>query len=126
MTDVTTPTAAPRRYRAQEQRGRRLGKVLARLAPVQEVDEDLMHEIGTGFTRIDQVGAQLAAAMTTRGPERITHAHFEAALRDGVQGDTPEPIREFLAAVTPAPGLGRLGHGQRGSPDLPAAGSQRR
>lgn len=106
MAQVTTapPSVAfPSRYRAQEQRGRRLGKVLARLAHVQHVDDDLMREIGIGFTRVDEVGARLAAAITARGPGRVSQAQFQAALRDGVQEDTPGPIRDFLAAVTPEP-----------------------
>lgn len=77
--------------------------MLARLAHVEQVDESLMREIGVGFTRVDEAGARLAAAIGTRGPERVSHAQFQAALRGGVQDDTPAAIREFLAVVTPAP-----------------------
>ena len=58
---MTTPVTASApgetfatRFRAGEERGARIGRVLRLLGRVREVDEDLMRELGQGFDRVDE------------------------------------------------------------------------
>ena len=53
----------PSRYRSDEKRSARLGKVLRHFAGVKELDEELMQRLAEGFMQKDELGAELARAM---------------------------------------------------------------
>lgn len=103
--NTSAPSTFPRRFRAAEERGRRLGKPLKRFGRVGAVDEDLMERIGRGLTEHDEVGARLADAMRTRAPGGVTMAQFHTALNAGLAAveHPPAALVEFFDTVTPAP-----------------------
>jgi len=110
--------ATPTRFREAEERGRRLGRGLRMVARIDRVDEDLMARIGAAYWEQDDLGAELAQAIRRRpkDPERVTHATFAAALRDGVEDDAPAALRTFVETLAAPPAwLDRdlLAHGQR-------------
>lgn len=99
--------APPTRFRAAEDRGRRLGRTLRLLARVEEVDEDLMSRLGAAMWETDEVGARLAAAqrLPATDPGRVTMAMFRTALEDGVGAvpGAPDALRSFFAHVAATP-----------------------
>lgn len=99
--------AFPSRFRAAEERNRRLGRVLRYLGRVDEVDEALMDRLGRAFGRTDELGDRLAAAMRCRptDPDRVTMAQLRTALTHGVAAvdDPPTALREFFAVVEQTP-----------------------
>ncbi|MEV0894474.1 oxygenase MpaB family protein [Promicromonospora sp. NPDC050262] len=114
--DDVEPASAPypRRFRAAEARGARIGRPLRVLGRVRGVDEALLDRIGRAFNEEDDAGAALAAALRLPAgdPERVTHTQLRAALAgpagtpapDGA-GVAPLPpaLRRFLAEVTAVP-----------------------
>lgn len=103
--NTQTPPAYPRRHRADEERGARLGRPLKRFGRVHAVDEAWLDRIGRGFTERDEVGARLADAMRTRAPGGVTMQQFHTALNAGLDAvdDPPPALVEFFDAVTPVP-----------------------
>lgn len=95
----------PSRFRADEQRGARIGRVLRRVARVKTVDEELMTLIGRRFMERDEVGAALVAAMRREGDERVTMAQFQQALNRGIETveDAPPALQAFFEHVDAVP-----------------------
>lgn len=101
---ITEPDP-PARFRAAEERGRRIGRLLKVLGGVREIDEDLMSRIGAGFGRTDATGAMLAAAMRlpAGSKDRVTMAQFRRALVAGTDPACPPALRDFFAVVEATP-----------------------
>ncbi|MHC1559459.1 oxygenase MpaB family protein [Actinomycetospora sp. C-140] len=93
----------PGRFRAAPERSRRIARPLAVVARVRETDEDLLDTIGRRMFTRDEVGADLAAAMSRprTDPERVTMAAFSRALA----GSPPEgpALARFFAVVEDTP-----------------------
>ena len=91
--DIGRPAAAyPRRFRAAEARGVRIGRPLRLLGRTErEIDEALLDRIGRAFLEEDDAGAALAAAMRLPAgtPGRVTHRQ----LREALAGPAPEATR---------------------------------
>ena len=101
-----SPTV-PSRYRSDEKRSARLGKVLRLFAGVRELDEELMQRLAEGFMQKDELGAELARAMRLPAghPERVTMAQFQTASADGIAAvaDPPPALRAFFDVVDSVP-----------------------
>lgn len=99
--------AVPSRYRSDEKRSARLGKVLRHFAGVKKLDEELMQRLAEGFMQKDELGADLARAMRLPAghPERVTMAQFQAASTDGIAAvdDPPRALRAFFDVVDTEP-----------------------
>ena len=95
-------TAAPRRHRAAEARGRAMGRPLRAIAGVAEVDEELMERIGAAYLTADRLGADVAEAMRARvgDPARVTRAAIRDALEHGVDDATPPALRTLVATAS--------------------------
>lgn len=107
----------PRRFRAAPARNRRIARPLALVAGVREVDEALLDEIGRRMFARDEVGADLADAMSRprHDPERVTMAAFHRALAEPgavpaaarsaaeLPPSIPPALARFLAAVEDTP-----------------------
>lgn len=95
----------PRRFRAAPERSRRLARPLALVAGVGEVDEELLAEIGRRLLVRDEVGADLAAAMSRPrdDPERVTMGAFRRALAEPGREPATPALARFLAAVENTP-----------------------
>ena len=97
----------PTRYRSDEKRSARLGRVLRHFAGVKELDEALMQRLAAGFMEKDELGAELARAMRLPAdhPERVTRAQLEVAIADGIDAvDAPPPaLRAFFDVVDAVP-----------------------
>lgn len=103
--DIETSPDYPTRFRAAQDRGARLGRPLKRFGRVDGVDEALLARLGRGLTERDEIGARLADAMRTRGPDGVTMRQFHTALNAGLGAvdDPPPALVEFFEAVTPTP-----------------------
>lgn len=99
---MTTTTTYPSRHRAQESRGARIGRPLRVLGRVRHVDEGLLDEIGRGYLRVDEAGAQVAEAFGAPGADRVTHAHVRQALSGELDG-VPGPLRELVEQLSTPP-----------------------
>ena len=101
-----SPTV-PSRYRSDEKRSARLGKVLRHFAGVKQLDEELMQRLAEGFMQKDELGADLARAMRLRAddPERVTMAELQVAIADGIAAvdDPPPALRAFFDVVDTVP-----------------------
>ena len=99
--------AIPSRYRSDEKRSARLGKVLRHFAGVKELDEELMQRLAAGFMQKDALGAELARAMRLPAAdlERVTMAQLQVAIADGVAAvdDPPPALRAFFGVVDTVP-----------------------
>lgn len=113
-TDVAGPAPlaspqgdVPARFRAGEERNRRLGRPLKLIGRVKQVDEALMERIGRAMLERDELGARLADAIRLRAgePGRVTMAQFRRALEHGVGSvaDAPPALREFFTEVETEP-----------------------
>lgn len=102
--DVPGP---PARFRAAEDRNRRIGRPLRALGRIREVDEQLMDRIGKAMGERDELGARLADAIRLRAgdPGRVTMAQFRAALDGGLAAvpDAPPALHDFFAEATREP-----------------------
>jgi hypothetical protein len=104
-----TPVATyPLRFRAAEERTRRIGRPLQLLTRIQSPDEPTLNMIGQRLMERDEVGAALAQAMRIKDksdPRRVTMGQFNRALDEGVDQlpDAPAPLRDFFAAVDVVP-----------------------
>ena len=103
---VPSPTV-PSRYRADEKRSTRLGKVLRHFAGVKELDEGLMQRLAEGFMQKDELGAELARAMRLRAdhPDRVTMAQLQLAIAEGIAAvdDPPPALVAFFDVVDTVP-----------------------
>ncbi len=110
----------PRRFREAERRSARIGRPLRLVAGVREVDEDLMHDIGTAYFAGDDPGARLAQAMRMRvgTPGRVSRDQLETGLSRGSQAvtDAAPALRDFLTGLESTPAWvdwDRIARGQR-------------
>lgn len=107
--DAVVPAAAaaapPTRFRAAEARGASIGKLLRVVGRVREVDEDLMTRIGQRFWTVDEPGARLAAAIRSKGDDRVRLDQFHRALAQGLDAvpDAPAALRDFFATLEDTP-----------------------
>jgi mpaB/rubber oxygenase-like protein len=103
---VSAP-GVPSRYRSDEKRSARLGRVLRHFAGVRELDEQLMQRLAEGFLRKDELGAELARAMRlpVDDPERVTMPQLQLAIADGIAAvdDPPPALRFFFDVVDTVP-----------------------
>ncbi|MCR5978876.1 DUF2236 domain-containing protein [Gordonia jinghuaiqii] len=97
--------AVPRRHRAAEQRGRRIGRLLKIYNRLREPSEDELAELGRRFLTRDEPAAALVAAMRApRGSAgRVTMRQFEDALAGSMPDDAPDVLRDFFARVEDTP-----------------------
>jgi hypothetical protein len=102
---LDTVVVPPTRFRAAEERGARIGRVLKSVAQVQTVDERQMELIGQRFMERDEVGAALARAMRSPGEDKVTMAQFNQALVHGIESveAAPPALKDFFAAVDTVP-----------------------
>ena len=100
-----TSVALPTRFRAGEERGARLGRVLKTVGRVKSVDEAQMTLIGQRFMDRDEIGAALARAMRSTGDDKVSMAQFHQALVHGIDtvDASPPALRDFFAAVDAVP-----------------------
>jgi hypothetical protein len=119
-TQDTGLSTYPSRFREAEGRSARIGRPLRLVAGVREVDEGLMHEIGTAYFAGDDLGARLAQAMRTRAgtPGGVTRDQLETGLAHGSQAvpDAAPALRDFLAELEATPewvDWDRISRGQR-------------
>ncbi len=112
--------AYPSRFREAERRSARIGRPLRRVAGLREVDEELMHDIGTAYFVGDDLGAELAQAMRMRAdaPGRVTRAELETGLDRGSDAvdDAPSALHDFLDTLESTPewvDWDRIQRGQR-------------
>lgn len=109
---ATTPgTSAtpsyPRRFRAGEERNRRMGRPLRLVGRVKEVDEALMDRIGRAMSERDELGARLADAIRLRAgaPGRVEMSQLRTAMAHGIAAvpDAPPALAAFFAEVETEP-----------------------
>lgn len=95
----------PTRFRAGEERGARIGRILKVVGRVGTVDEHLLDLIGQRFMERDEVGAALARAMRSPGDDKVTMAQFHRALADGIEAveAAPPALRDFFTTVEAIP-----------------------
>jgi hypothetical protein len=105
MTTATEQAPYPTRFREAEARSVRLGRPLKVLGRVRGVDEQLLDRLGRGFFERDELGAELARAMRSKGADRVTMGQLAAALEHGVAQvpDAPPALRRFCAEVERVP-----------------------
>lgn len=118
--DVAAPVTAqlPSRFRGAPERAARLARPLGLLGRVRHVDGALVERLGRRMLARDELGADLAAAMSRpRGDgERVTMRQVEAAVEHGVDDGSPPALRRFVAAVEATPewvDMARLERGAR-------------
>ncbi len=99
------PAVIPGRYRAGEERGARIGRMLRAVARVHRLDEDLMRTIGERFMTVDEPAAALVSAIRSSGPDAVRLDQFHRALADGVDAvpDAPPALRAFFDHVEATP-----------------------
>ncbi|MCX6407289.1 MAG: oxygenase MpaB family protein [Propionibacteriales bacterium] len=100
--DLPAPSTVPTRHRAAEARGARLGRPLRVLGRVRDLDESLMRDIGEGYLRVDERGAEVAALCAPGRTDRVTHAHLRRALR-GELDDLPDVLRDLVEQLAQPP-----------------------
>ncbi|MEU1883328.1 oxygenase MpaB family protein [Streptosporangium sp. NPDC020072] len=107
MTPVVTE-CHPTRFREAEQRGRDISRPMLRLTRVgAEVDESFMERLRAALLERDELGADLAGAMSLPAgdPGRVTHRQVAAALRDAPHraDDLPPALRRFMDELVEVP-----------------------
>lgn len=106
---ATRPTGPyPTRFREAEDRSRRMGRTLRRIARVEQVDEQLMDRLGRAYLEKDEPGARLARAMRLRSgePGAVSRRQLDEALRGGsssLSPDAPPVLREYLEMLEAVP-----------------------
>lgn len=102
---IDTVVGPPARFRAAEERGAKIGRILKAVGRVRVVDEQQMTLIGERFMEKDELGAELARAMRSRGADKVTMAQFHQALAHGVESvkDAPPALRSFFGVVDVVP-----------------------
>ncbi|MEU7813259.1 oxygenase MpaB family protein [Pseudonocardia sp. NPDC049154] len=97
----------PSRFASAPERNARIARPLRLVTRSAAVDEELLDLLGRRMFARDELGARLAAAMRRprEGPERVTMAQLDRALRDGIDavGEAPAALREFFAVVDRVP-----------------------
>ncbi|WP_435172411.1 oxygenase MpaB family protein [Gordonia hongkongensis] len=95
----------PRRHRAAESRGRRIGRLLKVYNHLREPGDDELAELGRRLRTRDEPAAALVRAM--RLPRdadgRVTMRQFERALAGDMPSDAPDALRDFFALVEKTP-----------------------
>ncbi|MCL2582703.1 MAG: DUF2236 domain-containing protein [Streptosporangiales bacterium] len=109
----TGTTAYPKRFRAAEERGAKIGRVLRVAAGVTRADEALLDEMGRRMMTRDELAADLVRAMRrpsgaengAAGGERVTMAQFRTALAEGVEKvpGAPPALARFFETVDQVP-----------------------
>lgn len=102
---IDTETVPPARFRAAEERGARIGRLLKRVGRVDGVDAELLALIGRRFMQRDEAGAALVRAMRSREDDRPTMRQFQQALAHGIETveHAPAALRDFFATVDDTP-----------------------
>lgn len=102
---IDTVVAPPARFRANEERSAKIGRVLKKVAKVRSIDEALVALVGQRMMERDEVGAALARAMRTPGEGKVTMGQFHQALNHGIESveSAPPALRDFFAAVDTVP-----------------------
>ena len=110
------PSPYPGRFRAAPGRSRRIARPLGLVARVRHVDEELLDDIGRRMYTRDEVGADLARAMSRpRGDgERVTMAAFHQALAERPRRRPDTALGRFFAAVEDTPDWVDLDLAERG------------
>lgn len=108
MAREQAPPRYPGRFRAAPERSRRIARPLGLVARVRETDEELLDEIGRRMFARDEVGAELAAAMSRPRTDdrRVTMAAFHRTLADPADrtAAAADPaLARFFAAVEETP-----------------------
>lgn len=83
-----------------------MGRVLRRIARVDDLDEDLLDLIGRRLYARDEPGAELVRAMRTDTTDgRVTMGQFRRALAEGVRAgpDAPPALVRFFAVAEDVP-----------------------
>lgn len=104
----TQTSPYPTRYREAEERSRRMGRTLKRVARVDELDEQLMDRLGRDYLEKDEPGAALARAMRLRSgePGAVSRRQLDRALHDGSSSlgpDAPAALRDYLTMLEETP-----------------------
>ncbi|WP_375001987.1 oxygenase MpaB family protein [Aeromicrobium sp. CTD01-1L150] len=104
----TSPeVAVPSRFRADEERGARLGRPLRLITRLGEPDEELMDRLAAGFMAVDEPGARLARALRAPSddPGKVTMRQLRQALADGIESveDAPTALKDFFTTVQDTP-----------------------
>ncbi|WP_238420769.1 oxygenase MpaB family protein [Gordonia sp. 'Campus'] len=95
----------PRRHRAAEARGRRIGKMLKVYNRLREPSEAELADLGRRYLTRDEPAAALVRAMRLPRDSagRVTMRQFESALSGDMPADAPAVLREFFAMVEDTP-----------------------
>lgn len=97
----------PSRFHGAPERAERLARPLGILGRVRHRNEELIERLGHRMLARDELGADLAAAMSRpRGDvERVTMGQFRTALHDGLDAvpDAPAALRRFFETVERTP-----------------------
>ncbi|MYR07332.1 DUF2236 domain-containing protein [Gordonia sp. SID5947] len=98
-------TRPPRRHRAAEERGRRMGKLLRMYWRLAEPSRDDLALLGRRLMMRDEKAAALVAAMRLPkdDPGRVSMGQFQEALERGVSDASPAALRTFFAMVEDTP-----------------------
>ncbi|WP_243741396.1 oxygenase MpaB family protein [Actinomycetospora succinea] len=109
----------PGRFRNAPERSRRIARPLGVVARVRGVDEELLDRIGTRMFARDELGADLAAAMSRprTDPERVTMAAFHRALAGSDPETTAARSEAELPRRRPDTALGRFFAAVEDTPD---------
>lgn len=103
----TADPSYPRRFRAGEERNRRLGRPLKVIGRVKQVDEALMDRIGRAMTERDELGGRLADAIRLRAgaPGKVEMGQFRQALEHGLASvpDAPPALAAFFTELETEP-----------------------
>ncbi len=102
---LQAPPRYPGRFRAAPERSRRIARPLGLVARVRGTDEELLDRIGRRMFARDEVGADLAAAMSRPRTDerRVTMAAFHRALADPAAAAADPALARFFAAVEDTP-----------------------
>ncbi|NMO92894.1 oxygenase MpaB family protein [Actinomycetospora sp. TBRC 11914] len=93
----------PARFRGAPARNAAIARPLALLGRVRHRDEALVDEIGRRMFARDEVGAELAAAMSRDAVPRVTTTALHRAIAEGAHDDDPPALRRFVAAIEREP-----------------------
>lgn len=119
MQEQARPAPYPRRFRAAERRGARIGRLLRLTSGITRPDEALLDQIGRRMMTRDELAADLVRAMRRTRPAaredagdaaredggRVTMAQFRTALEAGIDAvpDAPPALSRFFAEVDRVP-----------------------
>ncbi|GAB91177.1 oxygenase MpaB family protein [Gordonia rhizosphera] len=95
----------PRRHRAADKRGRRIGRLLRIYWRLSEPTKDDFALLGRRLMMRDEPAAALVRAMRLPkdDPEHVSMAQFHVALESGTTDQSPPALRAFFATVEETP-----------------------